>query len=351
MAGRCGSATPRTARAGPCRSRPRLDRDPGGYIAAAHPSPETSDYVFYSVAAGRSASRPYTCESAGYLADAGIPPLHRRPAPALAAPRIRCRQPAPLGGGRTDLAVMLPYLACYMGHADLRGTQVLPEADRRRLPRGDGQGPGPVRATSSPSRPGPSREPAARAATGSCRALAVEVLHQPPGRGTRRLPETVSSYRDAMKLLLTWFRTRSAYRPEKLRLADIDRPRICGPGLAGDRRCSPPPATAPGGDQVVLPLTAVSSPTASGSPRSSRSGRRDPAPQLHLAQLRRTGTAALSGVAARSARVQELYDHHRVGADADPLSPATTARSAGPRSTQRHLNIRDLLTPMSPPPR
>jgi site-specific recombinase XerD len=39
-------------------------------------------------------------------------------------------------------------------------------------------------------------------------------------------PRTVSSYRDAMKLLLTWFRDTEGIPPEKLRLADIDRPRV-----------------------------------------------------------------------------------------------------------------------------
>ena len=39
-------------------------------------------------------------------------------------------------------------------------------------------------------------------------------------------PRTVASYRDAMKLLLTWFKDAERIPPEKLRLADIDRPRI-----------------------------------------------------------------------------------------------------------------------------
>ncbi len=39
-------------------------------------------------------------------------------------------------------------------------------------------------------------------------------------------PKTTSSYRDAMKLLLTWFRDAERIPPEKLRLADIDRARI-----------------------------------------------------------------------------------------------------------------------------
>jgi site-specific recombinase XerD len=39
-------------------------------------------------------------------------------------------------------------------------------------------------------------------------------------------PQTIASYRDAIKLLLTWFRDVQATPPEKLRLADLDRPRV-----------------------------------------------------------------------------------------------------------------------------
>ncbi|MDA8360235.1 MAG: tyrosine-type recombinase/integrase [Actinomycetota bacterium] len=39
-------------------------------------------------------------------------------------------------------------------------------------------------------------------------------------------PQTIASYRDAIKLLLTWFRDVEATPPEKLRLADLDRPRV-----------------------------------------------------------------------------------------------------------------------------
>lgn len=39
-------------------------------------------------------------------------------------------------------------------------------------------------------------------------------------------PRTIASYRDAMKLLLTWFRDTQRIPPQKLRLADIDQPRI-----------------------------------------------------------------------------------------------------------------------------
>ena len=39
-------------------------------------------------------------------------------------------------------------------------------------------------------------------------------------------PQTISSYRDAIKLLLTWFRDVQAIPPEKLRLLDLDRERV-----------------------------------------------------------------------------------------------------------------------------
>ena len=53
-------------------------------------------------------------------------------------------------------------------------------------------------------------------------------------------PKTISSYRDAMKLLLTWFRDAERIPPEKLRLADIDRPRILRflDWLEAERNCS-----------------------------------------------------------------------------------------------------------------
>jgi integrase/recombinase XerD len=39
-------------------------------------------------------------------------------------------------------------------------------------------------------------------------------------------PRTTASYRDAMKLLLTWFRDAERIPPDKLRLADLDRARV-----------------------------------------------------------------------------------------------------------------------------
>jgi len=53
-------------------------------------------------------------------------------------------------------------------------------------------------------------------------------------------PRTIASYRDAMKLLLTWFRDAEHIPPEKLRLADIDRPRVLRflDWLEAERSCS-----------------------------------------------------------------------------------------------------------------
>ena len=38
--------------------------------------------------------------------------------------------------------------------------------------------------------------------------------------------QTISSYRDAIKLLLTWFRDLQSTPPERLRLSDLDRERV-----------------------------------------------------------------------------------------------------------------------------
>jgi integrase/recombinase XerD len=53
-------------------------------------------------------------------------------------------------------------------------------------------------------------------------------------------PRTITSYRDAMKLLLVWFRDEEHIAPEKLRLCDIDRPRVLAflNWLEVERSCS-----------------------------------------------------------------------------------------------------------------
>ena len=52
---------------------------------------------------------------------------------------------------------------------------------------------------------------------------------------------TIASYRDAMKLLLTWFKNAEHIPPEQLRLADIDRSRVLRflGWLETERGCSP----------------------------------------------------------------------------------------------------------------
>ena len=54
-------------------------------------------------------------------------------------------------------------------------------------------------------------------------------------------PQTMASYRDAVKLLLTWFKDVQHIPPEKLRLADIDRAAVLGflDWLQDQRSCSP----------------------------------------------------------------------------------------------------------------
>jgi integrase/recombinase XerD len=94
------------------------------YIAAAHPAPETSDYVFYSRAPGRPVNQATVyVRFRGYLADAGIPHFTGGPHPHSMRHGFAVANLRRWAAEGTDLAVMLPCLACYMGHADLRGTQ------------------------------------------------------------------------------------------------------------------------------------------------------------------------------------------------------------------------------------
>jgi integrase/recombinase XerD len=95
-----------------------------GYTAAAHPAPEHSDYVFYSRAAGRPINQATIyVRFRGYLADAGIAHFTGGPHPHSLRHGFAVTNLRRWAAGGADLAVMLPYLACYMGHADVRGTQ------------------------------------------------------------------------------------------------------------------------------------------------------------------------------------------------------------------------------------
>ena len=102
----------------------RLTATLAGYITAAHPAPETSDHVFYSVAPGRPINQSTVyLRFRGYLADAGIPHFTGGPHPHSLRHGFAVANLRRWAAEGADLAVVLPYLACYMGHADLRGTQ------------------------------------------------------------------------------------------------------------------------------------------------------------------------------------------------------------------------------------
>ncbi|HYO85569.1 MAG TPA: tyrosine-type recombinase/integrase [Dermatophilaceae bacterium] len=124
---RAGTLRIRDSKNGQSRTVPvtgRLVATLAAYTAAAHPVPERSDYVFYSRAAGRPINQAtvYT-RFRGYLTDAGIPHFAGGPHPHSLRHGFAVTNLRGWATAGADLAVMLPYLACYMGHADLRGTQ------------------------------------------------------------------------------------------------------------------------------------------------------------------------------------------------------------------------------------
>lgn len=102
----------------------RLAATVGSYIGAAHPVPEPDAHIFYSRAPGSPINQASVyVRFRSYLADAEIPHFTGGPH------RHSLRHGFPVANLRrwaeagTDVAAMLPYLACYLGHADLRGTQ------------------------------------------------------------------------------------------------------------------------------------------------------------------------------------------------------------------------------------
>jgi integrase len=102
----------------------RLAATLNAYLAAAHPAPESSDYLFYARAPGRPINQATIyMRFRGYLADAGIPHFTGGPHPHSLRHGFAVANLRRWAAEGSDLAVMLPYLACYMGHADLRGTQ------------------------------------------------------------------------------------------------------------------------------------------------------------------------------------------------------------------------------------
>jgi integrase/recombinase XerD len=124
---RAGTLRIRDSKNGESRTVPitgRLTADLDAYTTAAHPAPEHSDYVFYSRAAGRPINQSTLyLRFRGYLADAGVPHFTGGPHPHSLRHGFAVANLRRWAADGADLAVMLPYLACYMGHADLRGTQ------------------------------------------------------------------------------------------------------------------------------------------------------------------------------------------------------------------------------------
>jgi integrase len=94
------------------------------HIAAAHPRPEPSDKLFHT----RDPAKPMDESTAynrlrGYLADADIPHFPGGPHVHTLRHGFAVQNLRRWAAAGADLAVALPCLSAYMGHADLRGTQ------------------------------------------------------------------------------------------------------------------------------------------------------------------------------------------------------------------------------------
>ena len=122
--GRCGSATPRTARAGPYRSPAGSPRPWTATSRPRIPPPRPATTCSTAPRPGKPINQSTVyVRFRGYLADAGIPHFTGGPHPHSLRHGFAVANLRRWAADGADLAVMLPYLACYMGHADLRGTQ------------------------------------------------------------------------------------------------------------------------------------------------------------------------------------------------------------------------------------
>jgi len=96
-----------------------------GYITAAHPHPEPDHSLFHTGDPATPADKSTIYNRfRRYLTDADIP--HFAPGgPHIHSLRhgFAVQNLRRWAADGTDLAVMLPYLSAYLGHADLRGTQ------------------------------------------------------------------------------------------------------------------------------------------------------------------------------------------------------------------------------------
>jgi integrase len=94
------------------------------YIAAARPHPESARKLFHAGDPSRPADKSTVYNRfRRYLADADIPHFPGGPHIHSLRHGFAVQNPRRWAAGGADLAVMLPYLSAYMGHADLRGTQ------------------------------------------------------------------------------------------------------------------------------------------------------------------------------------------------------------------------------------
>jgi len=94
------------------------------FIAAAHPHPEPAHHLFHAGDPAKPADKSTIYNRFGrYLADADIPHFPGGPHIHSLRHGFAVQNLRRWAADGTDLAVMLPYLSAYMGHADLRGTQ------------------------------------------------------------------------------------------------------------------------------------------------------------------------------------------------------------------------------------
>jgi integrase len=94
------------------------------YIAAAHPDPDPAHHLFHTGNPCRPADQSTIYNRLRrYLADADIPHFPGGPHIHSLRHGFAVQNLRRWAAEGSDLAVMLPYLSAYMGHADLRGTQ------------------------------------------------------------------------------------------------------------------------------------------------------------------------------------------------------------------------------------
>ncbi|MDQ2760305.1 MAG: tyrosine-type recombinase/integrase [Actinomycetota bacterium] len=216
------------------------------YIAAAHPDPEPAHHLFHTGDSAKPARQIHDLQPVAPLPRRrGHSPFRPgRPAHPFAASRLRRAEPAPLGEGRQRPGGDAALPVRVHGPRRPARNPVLPAVDCGRVPRGRRDGPSQIRVR----HPGPRRARRSRTvsrvtpAGGDLAGRWLSKFLTDHLAGERDLsPQTIASYRDAIKLLLTWFRDVQATPPEKLRLADLDRARVLAflDWLQTERRNSP----------------------------------------------------------------------------------------------------------------